>query len=705
MGAIYTLGSVVLRGDSTYRWGIVNGVRPYTGYWLVTAKCAEDLVAQGLGKPLTFTCRGAGKEIKVEQAYALEIRPAHNPKFRKVMVQDKRYRWLYAWLSANFNMPMATGELTAFNDTGEPTVRVTDPKFLYNPSSLFPFKKDGFGTEVWSASRILRHFLQSDAPDGLKEVVTVKGLGPQKPVQKLIIDDRGDDAIERVLGFISGTSLFIRVTGEVVVYDTRSDAGEIIAERTRLGHLNAGESLKVNRKARRPKSVICLFDVKADIKYDFFEGSETVNFLTDEPNIINVARNTDFELQATFTTPAGPATRKVPRGTLMEINELMRAYQASGLVGKDGIHLTQDIIRKNIMNNHGSIIELMYATQPEGVVQNILQLRCREIVASWRKLFRIIPGWFARVETFEAARSALRNPEMGENAPSLVYSGYIRRPQAAVPLVPLKSTPNGVIGPKYGAPPKGAVISEDVLAPVDVEKKAGHLGLIELKPKADPFGLYDFVTLGYPEAFVAPPGALEFVAPYLNGIKWANLTRELAFVSWSFIALEGFHRLAVVMSTTPATPQNIDRYYQVEIELGGDGPSLHSRIRIEPARFVWKDEDAEQIKDTFRGKFKWATLDKLLTNKERLQNIAEAEAKRIEDRFRDRTLGEHRVPGRSDFEPDGTLSGVILGATDQRIVADLFWEEEEIPSELWREMDQSTREVVYRILQNKNSTP
>lgn len=694
---VITFGDVVMRGANSYRWTIASGVFPHTALWLVTKNCAEDIRHQGLGKPLPLREDGK-KPLFVKDLYAQEILPGPDPLHRIVKVQDKRWLWWYRWLSASFNMVRLSGEQIPFNDTKQPENRVSDPGFIFNKATLFPFGVT-LGNTPWKASDILLYLIESDYPDGLKVPAHFKGGldkakldAEAKDVQNLEIEDRGAHAIERVLGFMSGVNIFMDRLGDVAIYDTRSPLGDQIADETRLGHHDGGESLRVVRKATRPSAVVCLFNVKAEVKYEGVEGNETV--ARDTPVLVNVARVPDNELK--ILQPNGVQT--VPRGSVVTLDSLLQGWKDSNLKGDAQIDLSLSLFCDNALKNHWGSIEMVYA-YVAGVPNPILVDRVAEAEESWRSLWRLEPDWFCRIAAFEANRAGLRNVETAEPGPTHLWSAFVRRPNAVPPLDRIARMLLSVEGPAYSGD-----LADDVIAPANVVKIPGLSGVIKVTPKDSEYSVFEHTVFGSVLSD-EDGGSLSFVTkinkPTADGLAEWNRTRNLAIAAWDGVRLSRDYRMATVLTCTPQTPQNINRFYAVEIKLDGDGPVLYERILgIEDARFVWKEEDGDKIIDAFRGGTPWSALKHLLNNPERVQAVAESKAKVIADAFRDRTLGAHRVAMNDQLEPNGSLAEVTHGLTEQRLVTDLVWPEEDDELEIWRFMDQSQRQAILRVIKD-----
>ena len=141
-------------------------------------------------------------------------------------------------------------------------------------------------------------------------------------------------------------------------------------------------------------------------------------------------------------------------------------------------------------------------------------------------------------------------------------------------------------------------------------------------------------------------------------------------------------------------------YARETIVPGGTGPKLYSRIfpGIVTARFGWADARAENIRDAIRGRVPWASLTDLLVNDQQLEDVAQANKKRILDSFRDRVYGGIDVDMDPTLEPAGALAEVRQIMAGGALVSQLRFPEDFRPLDLWRFLDSSTRRALTKAL-------
>lgn len=675
-----TLGGIVLAGASAYDWSVTSGVTANQVFWTVNLETAK-LFEGKLGQPQELVINGPRKTLTFQKLYPLEILPGSKPYLRRLRVADLRWRWPYEWLSARFNVRRLTGEKFLVNDQGTPENAITEPVLLYEATTLSPFGSAP-GSNAWKATEILHHLLASPPPDGLGETVSMLLTGSGVEVQDLLIDDPAPAAIERVFTYLSGVDLYPDAAGVVVVYDTRSDQGERIAKRTRKGRLATGpESIEVGRAAVRPSKIISLFTPDAECRFDFEEaassGSTGESLRVDNNVLFNVCPVTDQKLTVAGATLA--------RGSYAELQALFVAWGAFGL---PPAQITLEILRKRFLEHGHARFETYFSFLAGGTPDPVGAQRARAVVQSWRRLYRIAPTFFGRLESMAPVRAAILNPETGTRAPSAVYSDYIRRPSLGGLI---RNGTRVALGTAVQGHAGGTITSSTHVAPADVILADSGVGVIAIVPQLDPVGDYDEIILGYAE---------NGLIPMRDGLGEANRTLESGYVNWGNVKLRAQYFLSVILSVTPATPQNRTRFYAISVDVpDGKGPPLYSRIfpGIVTARFAWDDNRKDEILNAIKGAAPWDGLSDLLVNKDQLDAVAEANKQRILDTFRDRTFGGHDVDLDPAIVPQGTLGSVRHIMARGVTATQLRWEGDVRQVDIWRYLRADVRRALLRI--------
>ena len=640
------LGDVALEGPSPFGWTLRYGVDPSTELYTVTVDCANAIVESGIGydNPKALEINGPRAVYRYERLYVLEVLPANKPYLRRLRLADGRVWWPYEWIKVDFNVIRAGGDRFLVDAQGPPSKAISDPRLIYGPHSLNPFSPTP-GGEKWTALDALEHLLGSPAPDGLGEPV-IRDLDPSHEGAELedpAIDLPGDAAIELMLGYLSGVNIYQSMAGGMVITDTRSRRGEEIAEATRDGRLKTGpESLEVDRSHLLPSKVVNLFTTEAEVRFNFVESEGSAVQLRDidDPILVNVGRVTEQQLSV--------GGELLARGSYARIEDLFAAW---GAFGNTNTALSITIMRQLLLEHNGALIEDRWGRDAAGNRDKVNSERAAEAVRSWRKLYRIAPTFFDRLESISASRAAIVNTEIPTRARADVYCDYMRRPslRGALFAGQFAGVAAGVAVEAYS----GGGIDGATEAPAIVKIDDALTGIIEIIPQRDPDGWYDFTVLGYPT---------DGQVPTIGSGADSNRVGNQVFADWSSIDLRSQFHLAVVMSVTPLTPQNRTRLYAIEVEIPeGKGPPLYSRVSpaLATARVAYSDATQALVVDAIKGLASWSDVPReQLANADILDDIAVANTARVADLFRTRTYGGHDIDLAPDIEPTGSLSSV-----------------------------------------------
>ena len=678
---VVTLGGVYLGGHQTYDWTLKYGTQPHVALWTVAREVAEAL-RPFLGLPQELRIKGPRRELLYRNLYPLEIYPGNDPRTRKVLVKDLRWKWPYAWLWAQFNVPRMTGESIIVSDAGEPAERVvTDPKLIYEPTTLYPFGDSP--SAPWTAKQVIDFLLRSSGPDGLGESVQLDFDDPGVPVQDFRIDDSGANAIERALRYLSGVDVYVSASGSVVVTDTRSKSGDEIAARTKRGRLTTGpESLIVRRTAVRPREIVHLITPEPEILLQFSEDEVTVTRFDrlDQPQLRNVVRNPDESVTIDGNS--------VARGSYIVMDDILGCSEWSAF-GINNEAITLKALRERILENGGTRIENQFSYDGNGSFDAQWAGRVQAVVSAWRKLYRVAPTFFGRLASIAPVRAAILNTETGTRAASPVYSDYVRLPTErgvfkAPGVVQRMWTVEGYDG-------GFAIGSDSVVAPAALRVADAGVGVLEVVPLRNPLGLYGELFFGYPTGSI----------PEIAGLSAANREADLAKAIVAYANLRAGYFMATIVSVTPATPQNRNRFLQIRKPVpGGTGPVLYSRIfpGVITARYKHKDSSVESVVACIKGEQDWASLQHLLVNGAQVEAVTDANQRRILDGFRDRTYGQHDIDMDPSIEPTGCLAEVRQVMSSGATVTKLRFPEDARPLDLWRFLDASQRRALLKTL-------
>lgn len=694
-GTEATLAGVALGGQNTYEWPLTTGVVPHEATFEITLDvfaALEQANAFGISLEspgLSYVVKRAGQEVqRVERLFIVDVYPGSNSEFTKrIRVVDRRWLWSKVHVATSYNVRRATGESVVVADGRNPETPDLVPQITWAKPSLLD------ENVAWTANQVL------------DDVFTqVSGVPPRLdgdfdglPVDDLVLDDPGHFALERVLAYFPGAAVYLDYQGNAVVKDSLSRAEREVFERFKdKQQVTKGVDV-IDRRYSRPSKVVVLFTPELDMRFDYEEApTGTQTNLEDSNRLHNVAQVTEPQGLEVNGQNLGP-------GSWAKMSDLFTAWgtgpgQRPG--GGAPRQLSFDILRKHYASDFRHL-------QLEFTMLNYLPYapwvrRMAAARAAYRRTFRIDRDFMARLASVRPVRASVISPNTGARASSPVYSDYVMRPglRGQNPLSGVDS-PHGVAERGYSD-----LINSSSLqpAPVRITTVDPGAGIFQLVPQqSDAQGWYQAIMLGYPDTTEAGSTNRYNAA---KGVPVQSLghpdlsTRLLFGACWDYVTLEADWKFCTVMSCVPASPNNTQRLYKLEITAAqlGEGPAFGPPVyvRVFPgvvsARFAWLDEDAAVTVGRLRGESTaWPTQ---LVNRSHIDDVAEASAKRVYELYRDRPFGSMQVDAVGDIEPVGLIDRVTQqmqgGATTTRIDFGTV----RSPLDIWRYLPGSTRRAL-----------
>jgi len=613
VSVIARLAGVDLSAVGAVGWSFVPGGRPHTRVMEVSQRVADELQTKQ-GGFVTFEIRDATRPpLVVEKLLIVDIRSGKTPFTRAVMVADKRYLWRRKTIVRDYNLRRRTGETRLSKESRIETQQPL-PTVAYAPWTLH-------GGQPFSAG------------DALADVLTeLDGAAPSLPairrsivIENLALNDSGDVAVDRLLANTAGLGVWVDASGTTRVYDTR-DGGEaaVIAD-AGAPYQGQGFHGRALRAYARPKRYHILIEREVEVRFDYVEADATSTSTVirgddaREPRSLeNVIRQPDASLLLNGAT--------VARGTLVEFNTWLAAISGTEQRTKGSAQgpLSQEYIRKRWLGNQWHFLKGQYGVRTSGADDAEWAKRLSAVRGSWRQLFRILPKWRDKLRSVKAYRVGIIDPTTGEHARTEPYMDYIERPSVAA------QSGNIVRNPDVGRQVAGWAerLENGEPAPAIVTMLDEQAGLFQVALQVDPHGDADAIA----------PGNVDGLPTHkVTGDLAAN---KLSYLAWGYQPLLPTFRLAVVLSCVQGSPNNAGRYHRVTVEplrgsatLGIDiGECLGEEATVYvpagdlTARFMWSDDFATQIEDSF---FLGTPLpDTLLTNAAQVRSVAEATAAR-----------------------------------------------------------------------------
>lgn len=672
---VVKFGDVFLGGATVYDWEFRSGSAPVERAFTVSAARA-DACAKFLGQPATYVIEGPRSTLTVQNLYLLEIQPGDDPYTKRIRIADRRWLWPKKWAMAVLNLRRTNGNKFLAGE-GRIETKLIQPEIKYARFSLYPPENPG---TVWSARDALTWLIE-----GILETPLVFDDEPvQVEIQDVDIDDQGNAAVDRIMSHLPGMDLYLDAEGVCHVYDVFSGREAQIRAALPALQRDGGWVGTVDKRALRPSKVVVLFTPEAEMRLDYTEptAGATRTRTEDEPTLTNVGPTTDVE-----TTIDGQV---LARSSWADLEKQFAAWGPFGIHNKQ---ITFDLLRRYALKHGFAGFEQAWGNNPLIPPDSVNMARAGMVAACWRRLFRIDRYWVQRLLAIRPYRTAIVNYETGAYAPASVYSDWLRRP--SYKGFAKATDPNLRHGWAVRGYPTSGKLADAEPAPARVNVIDAAAGIIEVAPQLDPYGLSQAMLLGYPESGV-PSQALGD----------ANRTGQEVYARWDRVVLEAGWKLAVVLTVVPASPNNIDRAYKVEVTPEqidpspgpSEGPVVYARVfpGVMTARFAWSDDQATQLRQAIKGEGPWPS--ELLVNPEFVDDVAKATAKRIYDTLRDRPMGSPSFDMTPGIYPAGTVSAVRHTMASGECTTSLVFGVVTQPADLERFMRASTRKAINRVL-------
>lgn len=637
---IASLAGVPLGGASDYQWSLRAGVAPAEVDWVVTENTWKQLEtfagisAESPGLTYQVTVNGADVQPPTRGLFILWASEGPTSHTRTLRIVDRRWLWQHIPVASSYNVTWTVGENVIVAEGQNPETPDLVPTVQYKKPSLRG------ETTAWTAHEVL-----SDVVSKVTGVPPIfDGNFDGQPVDDLVIDLPGHLAIQTVLAYFPGAEIYLDHDGVAHVKDTL-DGSEVGVLARLLPHATQVSARLIDKKFVRPRRIDVLFTCEFDTRFDYSEApSGTITNSEDTNRLENVAQVTESTGQEIDGITYGP-------GSWVAMPDLFTAWgrgPGERLSGGPARVLSYDIMRLHVASNFRYLApEFLYRG---ALIDPQWARRIASATHSYRRTFRIAREFMQRLASVKPVRASVIAPNTGARASSPVYSDYTMRPShKGFVLANASEAPSGVAVRGYAQ----LLTASDVTpAPVKLQIVDPSAGVFQLIPKqTDTRGFYDSVFLGYPDV-----GATDGTNPFsglpvqaLGGRGGASGLVKAAFeAGWDHVDFEADWNFATIMSVVPNSPNDISRFYKVEITPDEEALGPPMTVRVYPgvvtARFAWDDAEADVIVGKIRGDT--TEFPSQLVNRRHVEDVAQAVADATLARFKDRVSGSLNVDSR-----------------------------------------------------------
>lgn len=615
----------IVLGSSPATWNLSEGVSP-----AMTTVDLPTKISSPDGKTFTdidlhgiydLHMESGGSKLIFKNIYPLRQIPGNVPEINRWLLTDRRYWWSYSHIGPRRYNWRRNVSFKRMRDIKGPTPDLIQdilPVVQYAPWSLR--EPENNSPRPWTGKEILIDVLETliefessfSGDDGsfVKPEIIFKNDDDSDfantldeiPVENLLIDDPGNQAIARVLSYLPGVGIYIDFDGNYCVFSTAS-ATDIAPGSPKVG---SGIASWIKNRRTRPKKIHVLFTRECEIRFDFWEEAEVpsdqsvpVDVPPPETRLMkNVLGVPDFNLQI--------RGKDRPMGSWVTFDDALAEWNKEEVPGFGTIDY--NLIRKAAV----PFLDLWAGIQALGQREPNANWsgRINAINMHYRKTFQIDQRFWSRILSIRASRLALIDQATGARAPAGVFSDYCRLGsqrsffrdlQAGVDL-------SYAMNQKGYPLDKGANLSDPAdRFPLDSVTRFSDAkvavadpdqGVIHIEFIPDEHRVYE---MALPSMMEIPGGGTSADGRPLNPGPTANITDRNNPITFDAIntqfaggnfanvpQLSSEHRVAIILTAIPATWNNRDKEGKVK------NNQLH-RITIDPTK------DGEELKKLMVG--------------------------------------------------------------------------------------------------------
>lgn len=614
---VISINNIPLPASAPFQWALKAGVKPTIMEYDVT----ENFYAQLVGSISTSNMvklqvvTDTNQRIEISNLYYLGNSVGSNPYIKKIIIADRRWMWDRHAIYRKYNIRRHAGvKRIAAIDVKE--LQLTAPVIRYAKYSVQ--STGGDNVTKWTAKEVLDDIVNSlvtferEFNPNAAGYVFRGGFKKDIPVENFSINDSGSSALNKALGLIAGSEVYIDYDGRIIIYD-KSDKGETDAENAIASGfisgntpmmMNFGNMEKLDKSFLRPKEVRVMFHREIEVRFDANESDPYVPD-PDKRYMENVVSIPDWTLD-----------NKV-QGTWMEIKAVLDLWNAEWLANPNGAvaEFSLRYLRKAFV----PFIDFWSPFLLNGVLEpnRDWAARVASVMTHWRRTFRVNSNWIDRISKLKAYRVGTIDRATGQRAPAIAYANYCqlytersfywdiarggKTSYASNFPVGLESDVTEIASTHKPAPVKVAILDEDQ-------------GIINLDFLSDVYRLRENTIPG----IMGEEGDILPIAVVTSDISMAGVNNVLFDavgknnkIPEIIDGTEAYRHITTVILTVISASPNDNRQYQVVIKkpdelkelpaMAAYGPPMEVIVGagIETARIRWLDSRKADIEKLF----------------------------------------------------------------------------------------------------------
>lgn len=610
-------GGVKLSAAGAVAWRFTTGTRPYVATFSVYFRDWESDLRQRIGQDANLVIRDSrGESITIKDLTLLHEVPSNRPNLRSFAVADKRWRWAYSLVSRDYNVPKKTGDRTAQINVPYQGFVTTD-EYDYKSFSLKG------GNQVWTARDALVDVISQLRRDGMPFAYNIdsfpisqeSGETRSSTMQNVVLRDQGDVALDRLLSYIPGATIYVDASGTVrVINGADLSAAERYFDALPGATWDGERAIIVDRKAIRPKKVRVHYQREVEVLLEYSDnyGTGTISRPANtRPYIENVIQTVDDKTTVTEYDPLldeRVTKTDLPPGTWVEFKAWLEAMNQDR--PEASAPWTFETLKKHWVD--ADLDGVLGAGGKDLDEDANISMRIQAIKQHFRQSFRINRRLMDRTRDLKNVSAMLLDPYTGARAPSRVWGQATVIPSTKGKLMSArKDTERAYFyrNVDYYAPTQNAYSGRTIEAPhgpTKVNILDRELGIFRLDWVLSPYGTdQSFLPCLLKDEEgekTVPQRNLEQQddKPMGAGIKVESGTNA--------IFLSDTLSYRVLLTFIPGAPNNKRAFHQIEVDAAevesftegdwrigsGFGPDLE--VFVAPteatARFAWQDDSA-----------------------------------------------------------------------------------------------------------------
>jgi hypothetical protein len=591
-----------------HEWIIDPGYHAPIQGWILPADTVDAIMTTlsggvGTAREVTLTLGDPDSPTTVERVLVIGTAASDNPQRKVLLLTDVRWYFTRAWMCLDVNVRRRVGDTRLVGDTLQ-TASVVD-SIAYAPWSISHLVGGSAGAAYdWSTfkDQVLTYLTTArhgrPAISFVTDTFTV--IDPTaKIVRETSLDAPGPSALAHAIESIPGASIYVDLTGTIHVYERTPGAEIPVVEALPPDLDGHGSLVLANNEALRPAdsahSWRVYVDYEIEVRFDYKVATMGLN----DPLLIPCLQVTDPTLEIPAGTYFGNITRSgsasdrtVGQGSWISQAEAFAAWCYNGgspagptYAGLTLPVLTDDIVAKNWFSEG---LEFYAGFGVDALFSPLWSNRIDELRRCYRTFFRINPRFWDRIRHAWAIRAAVWDPVTGQRAPASVYQNFSKVP-ANIFAISSATDYFGVnVMTSY---PVSGLLREGTPTAFRAHIVDKELGIIAIDRNH---------LSRYADAKKINLSPIALLPAIDNNVLDSAAQELISSTSGS----SDDWKLAVVMSVSPAAPNDLRRMYEIQVSTAeaaatagltgygavGSGPDQELRSHLSQARIAWQDD-------------------------------------------------------------------------------------------------------------------